>query len=161
MATLRPRITVSLSDHQYKVVSTIAKLGGGSMSGFISEMLEAALPTLERMAVTFQKVKDAQDAERGRFLESMDRAQTALEPVVNNAVGQFDLFLARLESAVEGATGDASGVPVGASAAEASAPSTNRGATSKRKTSGKPSAARVSAVFSKTKIFKKGGVKKP
>lgn len=160
MATLRPRITVSLSDHQYKVVSTIAKLGGGSMSAFISEMLEAALPTLERMAVTFQRVKDAQDAERGRFLESMDAAQTALEPAVNNAVGQFDLFLARLESASAGPGTPRKG-RLGKAEAGHQSPPTNRGATSQRKTSGKPSAARVSEAFSKNRILKKGGGKKP
>jgi uncharacterized protein (DUF1778 family) len=160
MATLKPRITVSLSDHQYKVVSTIAKLGGGSMSGFISEMLEAALPTLERMAVTFQRVKDAQDAERGRFLESMDAAQTALEPAVNNAVGQFDLFLARLESASAAPGTPRKGRP-GKDEAGHQSPPTNRGDTSQRKTSGKPSAARVSGAFSKNRILKKGGGKKP
>ena len=49
------------------------------MSAFIVELLESAFPTIERMAVTFQKVKSAQVAERSRFLESLDRAQAAVE----------------------------------------------------------------------------------
>ena len=40
-------------------------------------------------------MKSAQVAERSRFLESLDRAQAAVEPVVMDAVDQFDLFLTR------------------------------------------------------------------
>jgi uncharacterized protein (DUF1778 family) len=153
MATTKPRITVTLTKHQHDVISTIAKLGGGSMSAFIGEMLEAALPTLERMAVTFQKVKQAQDQERGKFLESMDRAQAALEPVVMEAVGQFDLFLGKMEAAVADAPGDAGGAPVAADTA-ASAPTTNRGATPRRAKTAKPTAAKVSGVSRSSKKSK-------
>lgn len=128
MATTKPRITVSLTQRQYDVINTIARLGGGSMSAFIGEMLEAALPTLERMAVTFQKVKQAQDQERGRFLESMDRAQAALEPVVMDAVGQFDLFLANMEEASTGMADAPQGAPA-APAKPTAVPRTNRGVT--------------------------------
>ena len=78
------------------------------MSAFIVELLESAFPTIERMAVTFQKVKSAQVAERSRFLESLDRAQAAVEPVVMDAVDQFDLFLTRVEGIVDGG-GDGEG----------------------------------------------------
>lgn len=157
MATTKPRITVTLTERQHEVISTIAKLGGGSMSAFIGEMLESALPTLERMAVTFQKVKQAQDQERGRFLASMDRAQAAIEPVVMEAVGQFDLFLGRIEAAVEDAPGDAAGAP-GAAATAASAPTTNRGATPKRAKTAKPTASKVSGVSLPSKKSKTRGM---
>lgn len=145
MATTKPRITVTLTKRQHEVISTIAELGGGSMSSFISDMLESALPTLERMAVTFQKVKQAQDQERGRFLESMDRAQAAIEPVVMETIGQFDLFLGRIEEAVADATEDAPGGR-GAAGTAASAPSTNRGATPRRAKTANPTAAKDSGV---------------
>lgn len=143
MSTTKPRITVTLTERQHEVISAIAKLGGGSMSAFIGEMLESALPTLERMAATFQKVKQAQDQERGRFLASMDRAQAALEPVVMEAVGQFDLFLGRIEEAA-GATATDARARAGGVAAAAPAPTTNRGATPKRAKTAKPTAATVS-----------------
>lgn len=144
MATTKPRITVTLTKRQHEVISAIAQLGGGTMSGFIGEMLESALPTLERMAATFQKVKQAQDQERGRFLASMDRAQAALEPVVMEAVGQFDLFLGRIEAAA----GDSDSARAGAadSADAADAPTTNRGATPRKAKTAKPTAAKVSGV---------------
>lgn len=155
MATTKPRITVTLTKRQHEVLRSISENSHQPMSTFISEMLEAALPTLERMAVTFQRVKEAQQAERTRFLDSMDRAQAAIEPVVMNAVGQFDLFLASIEEAVGAGSTDArerAGVP--ASAAP-SAPATNRGATPRKGKAAVPSAAIVSGDSKPRKNSKK------
>ena len=99
MATKKPRITITLNPNTYGVLKVISDCGDKTMSGFVSEMLDAAIPTLERMAATFQAIKNAQDAERQKFLSSIDRAQAALEPAVIQAVGQFDLFLGRIEEA--------------------------------------------------------------
>jgi uncharacterized protein (DUF1778 family) len=139
MATNKPRITITLSKHQHDVLRAISECGGQPMSTFVSEMLEAALPTLQRMAVTFQKVKQAQVQERGKFLESMDR------PVVMNMVDQFDLFLNRMDEAAGGAP-DGSGATPAAPSAAAAAPTTNRGATPRRAKTAKPTAATVSEV---------------
>lgn len=100
MATTKPRITITLNQRTYEVLKAISDLGGNPMSAFVAEMLDSALPTLERMAATFQAIKGAQETERGKFLASLDRAQAALEPAVMEAVGQFDLFLATVETAV-------------------------------------------------------------
>ena len=89
-----------MNQRTYEVLKTIGTLGDQPMSAFVSEMLDSALPTLERMAATFQAIKNAQTTERVKFLESMDRAQAVLEPAVMEAVGQFDLFLATVEDAV-------------------------------------------------------------
>lgn len=185
MATNKPRITITLTLHQYNVISTLASLVDGSRSGFVTSLIETSMPVLERTAETLQRVKDAHEAHNAQLLSSMASAQSDLEPVVDAALSQFDLFLydaetaftappvivkkrralpARPTAAKRGRTDgqraavrDVSGSRVLA----ASAPSTNRGATSQRKTSGKPSAARVSGAFSKNKILKKGGGKKP
>ena len=99
MATNKPRITVTLDEHTYDVVKSIAEMGKGSMSAFIADLLDSAMPTLERMAATFQAIKKAQTTERDKFLASMDRAQALVEPSIMEAVGQFDLFLATAEAA--------------------------------------------------------------
>jgi uncharacterized protein (DUF1778 family) len=153
MATTKPRITVTLTKRQHEVISTIAQMGGGSMSAFIGEMLESALPTLERMAATFQKVKQAQDRERSRIIETMDRAQAALEPVVMEAVGQFDLFLGKVEEAA-GAADDGKRSAAAAVPADPLAPATNRGATPTRAKSQKPGQPRVSGVLKKSGFSK-------
>ena len=105
MATTKPRITITLNDNSYAVLKAISECSGKPMSTFVTEMLDSARPTLERMATTFQKIKRAQDAERARFLENMDDAQAAIEPVVMHTLGQFDLFLGRIEQAAEGMGG--------------------------------------------------------
>lgn len=102
MATNKPRITITLDPKTYNVLKVISDCGDKTMSGFVAELLDAAMPTLERMAVTFQAIKTAQVAEQQKFLSSMDRAQAALEPSVMQAIGQFDLFLASVEGAVSG-----------------------------------------------------------
>lgn len=158
MATTKPRITVTLTKRQHEVLRSISENSNQPMSTFISEMLEAALPTLERMAVTFQRVKEAQQAERTRFLDSMDRAQAAIEPVVLNAVGQFDLFLASIEEAVGAGSTDArerAGAPVPTAPTAPSAPATNRGATPRKGKAAVPSAARISSDSKPRKNSKK------
>lgn len=148
MATTKPRITVTLTPRQHEVLRVISECGGQPMSTFISEMLELSLPTLERMATSFQKIKAAQDQQRRRIVEELDEAHAAIEPIVQATVGQFDLFMTRLEHAAgvadaparSGARTDAADAP----AADA-APSTNRGATHGRGKPGKPRTPRVSS----------------
>jgi len=128
MATIKPRITITLSNRGYEVLKSISDCSGRPMSSFVSEMLDSASPTLERMAATFQKIKQAQDSERARFLESIDDAQSAIEPVVMKTLGQFDLFLGQIEAAVDTSTEREVRAPGGVASAALTTP-TNRGVT--------------------------------
>lgn len=158
MATTKPRITITLDDRTYAVIRAISKFGGQPMSTFVSDILDGARPTMERMAATFQAIRKAQDAERSRFLSTIDDAQAAVEPVILEAMGQFDLFLGRVEkaaSAVEGAdAGSAGGAPENAIAAGTS-PSTNRGDTPHRGKGRKASTGAASRPISKKQVLKK------
>ncbi|MDZ4284191.1 MAG: hypothetical protein U1C04_25965 [Hydrogenophaga sp.] len=154
MATTKPRITISLTPRQHQVIKVMSDSSGKSMSAFIGEMLEAALPTLERMAVTLQKIKQAQDQERSKFIESMDDAQSALEPYVLDTIGQFDLFLGKIERAVDGEGVPAAGGEVSAAIA-APGPRTNRGVTPNSKKPSPPLSPKASSRFSKSKVFQK------
>ena len=128
------------------------------MSTFVTEMLDSARPTLERMAVTFQKIKRAQDAERARFLESVDDAQSALEPVVMETLGQFDLFMGKIDRAIEGmgvgGTCEA-GAPTPLPSAAAESPPTNRGDTPTRAHASKPKNGKASGAVLKNAVSKK------
>ena len=146
MATTKPRITVTLTKRQHEVLRTISECGGQPMSTFVSEMLEAALPTLERMAATFQKIKAAQDSERARFLSTVDEAQAVLEPVVMQAVDQFDLFLGQIGDAVSGA---------GTATVAATDPPTNRGVTPTSPIPPKAKRSKPSKPVSSEKVLKK------
>lgn len=159
MATTKPRITITLNQRCYDILKSISDCSGKPMSGFVAEMMESASPTLERMAVTFQKIKTAQDAERSRFLETIDEAQAAIEPVVMETLGQFDLFLGKIDAAADAVTG-ADGGRAGTAAAAAESPPTNRGDTPIRAHASKPSSGKASRAVSEKQVLKKGGVSK-
>ena len=158
MATTKPRITITLNDKSYAVLKAISECSGQPMSTFVTEMLDSARPTLERMATTFQKIKRAQDAERARFLENMDDAQAAIEPFVMQTLGQFDLFLGRIEQAAEGMGGRGScgaAAPAPLPSAGAASPPTNRGDTPIRAHSSKPKQGKASGAVLKNAVSKK------
>lgn len=129
MATTKPRITVTLTQRQHDVLRVISDCGGQPMSAFISDMLEQALPVLERMAESFRKIKAAQDEQKKRIVEELDQAQAEVEPVLEQVLGQFDLFMTKVEQAT---LAGADGVREHASApalVAGSTPVTNRGVT--------------------------------
>lgn len=140
MATTKPRITITLNHRQYEVLKAISDCSNQPMSAFISELLEESLPVLERMAESFRKIKAAQDEQKKRIADELEQAQAGVEPILEQVLGQFDLFMTRVEAA-----------PVSAAART---PVTNRGVTPspsnppkrpRRKASGDISHAKVSS----------------
>lgn len=127
MATTKPRITVTLSQRQHDVLRVISECGGQSMSAFVSEILEQSLPVLERMAESFRKIKAAQDEQKKRIADELDQAQAEVEPVLEQVLGQFDLFMTKIERAAGGAPEARS--DTAAPRAARSTPVTNRGVT--------------------------------
>lgn len=159
MATTKPRITVTLTKRQHEVLKMIADCGGNTMSGMLGEFIESAMPTFERMAATFQQIRDVNRKERDRVLEALSDAQTALAPIALAATGQLDMFLGKIED-VAGARGAraASAVPGVSAPAAAPGPRTNRGVTPSG--TKQPQARRGKALegVSKKKVLKKSGV---
>lgn len=126
MATAKPRITVTLTQRQHDVLRSISDYGGQSMSSFIGELLEQSLPVLERMAESFRKINE----QRKRIVEELDQAQAEVEPVLEQVLGQFDLFMSKVEKAAAGAGApDALQRAAAPAPADARTPVTNRGVT--------------------------------
>lgn len=161
MATTKPRITVTLTQRQHDVLRVISDCGGQPMSAFISDMLEQALPVLERMAESFRKIKAAQDEQKKRIVEELDQAQAEVEPVLEQVLGQFDLFLTKIEQAsgagAVGARERASAPALGAS----STPVTNRGVTPTPTKTRKAPTGKASKPVEAEKVFQKSRGRKP
>ena len=125
MATTKPRITITLSPRQHEVLRGISEYGGQSMSAFVGELLEQSLPVLERMAESLRRIKSVQDEQRKRIADDLENAQSAMEPILDQVIDQYDLFCGKLEASV--------GVPATDRRAGTGAPSetpvTNRGVT--------------------------------
>lgn len=154
MATQKPRITITITQRQHDLFKAISGFSGQPMSAFIGEMLEAATPTLERMASTLQKVKTAQEKERSRFIEGLGEAQAALEPIVMNTIGQFDLFMGKIERSL-GDEGDPACGGASSPNDPLPAPATNRGATDPSAGRRKPKRSKAEKPNQKPAVLKK------
>lgn len=145
MATTKPRITVTLTQRQYDVLRVISECGRQPMSAFISELLEQSLPVLERMGESFRKIKAAQDEQKKRIAKELDQAQAEVEPVLEQVLGQFDLFMTKIEQAAGAAAPDARLRAGAAAAAAPSTPVTNRGVTPSQVKGPKPAPGKASS----------------
>ena len=154
MATTKPRITITLTEHQHDVLKSISAASGSSMSSLAGELIEVSLPALERMANTFQKLRNAHAIERVKMVEAMQESLAVLEPIAAAAVDQFDLFLGVIDDAAGGAA-DGSTATADAPHAATFAPATNRGATNPKAKPRKPRPARDTSVFQKSTFLKK------
>lgn len=154
MATTKPRITITLTEHQHDVLKSISAASGSSMSSLAGELIEVSLPALERMANTFQKLRNAHTIERAKMVEAMQESLAVLEPIAAAAVDQFDLFLGVIDDAAGGAA-DGSTATADAPHAATFAPATNRGATTPKAKPRKPRPARDTSVFQKSNFLKK------
>lgn len=163
MATQKPRITITITPRQHEVLRSISESSGQPMSAFLSEMLEVSMPTLERMATTFQKLKQAQSVERDRYLQSMEDTQTVLEEIAQQAMGQLDLFMAAVEDSAVIPPAPAPAQRVRARegvGAAAQAPATNRGATDPMAGKSKPLRRKADKPVTKPAVLKKTAVAK-
>lgn len=147
MATTKPRITLSLDPQLYQVLRLISGAGGQSMSGIISELLETALPTLEKMAETMLYLQRAKGVQREAVLKAMGEAEAVLAPLVQQAGASYDLFTSRVESAASGA-GNRPRVAGTDSGARPRTPHTNRGVTPTGRKPQKPSNRKASRAIS-------------
>ena len=152
MATTKPRITITLTARQHEVLRAISESSGQAMSAMLSEFIDLAMPTFERMAATFQQLKRAQDLERSKVLSALEHAQSALEPIAQEAAGQFDLFMQRIDGAVVLDRSEAR-----TTTTATASPSTNRGDTPRKGTGRKASNGKASKAVPAAKVLKKSG----
>lgn len=156
MATNKPRITITINQRLHEVLHSISTSSGQSMSSIISEILTGALPMFEKMAVTFQHLKNAKQVEQNKYTQALDDAHAALEPLVIQSVDQFDLFMGKIDRLAAG--------PAARAARPAPRPSanpdplTNRGVTVGNRKGAKPMGHKGSRPISTALVSKKKGV---
>lgn len=153
MATTKPRITVTLTEKQHDVLRSISANSSQSMSAFVSDLIEHTLPVLERMEKAFKNIKTAQESQKKRIADELERAQTAVEPVLNVVLGQFDEYMTKVEKAA--GVGDDDGKRSAAASPTPTPPRTNRGATGKRRIAEEPDGAGISSDLQSTTKSKK------
>ena len=98
MATKKPRITITITDHQHAIFSTLSKATGQSMSSIICELIEASEPVVERMAAIASQVREQRTSELDRMRFNLDKAQNEIEPLAALALDQLDMFFKTLDA---------------------------------------------------------------
>lgn len=135
MATQKPRITVTLEPHTYYVLTKMAHLQGGSRSGIISDLLESVTPVFERTCYVLEMADRATTGVNNDIRASMERSEAKVQAMMDDAMGQLDIFamdLTRASKAGSGVVGaDCAAGGAGDSGAEPLPPLSNTGVTPK------------------------------
>lgn len=116
MPTSKPRITITLEPHAHEVLSRLSAAGGDSMSAIVSQFVDMALPSLERVVVLLERARAAPQEARAGLAAAVERAERTVMPALLAAVDQADLFLADVSEQAAQTTqgGRASGRPAAA-----------------------------------------------
>lgn len=122
MPTAKPRITITLTEHQHFVLSKLSGLQRASMSSIVVDLLDTTLPVFERLVGVLDNAASAPQ----NVLDELRRsAQTAEAQVVEMGSSISGL----LEELVKRASREDSTAPEGRREAsrEAKPPTSNRG----------------------------------
>jgi hypothetical protein len=155
MATKNPRITITLTQRQHDVLHSISTSSGQSMSSIVMECVNGAMPVFEKMAVTFQHLKNAKLTEQRKFTQALEDAHAAFEPLAIQAADQFDFFVGKVEALAIG-PGARAARPAPRPGA-APDPLTNRGVTVGNRKGSKPTGRKASQAISGRQVSKKKG----
>lgn len=93
MATVKPRITITLEPHQHAVLRRMADLQRKSMSSVVTDFLSTALPVIERTAIALESARQAEDSMRDVLVQIAEDTQRTLTPAIADAVDQLDIFI--------------------------------------------------------------------
>lgn len=96
MPTIKPRITITLEPHSHEVLSRLSASTHQSMASIVTEILDTAIPSLERVVVVMERAASATQEVRDGVAAAVERAERELMPALLAAAGQSDLFLADL-----------------------------------------------------------------
>lgn len=93
MPTTKPRITITLSQHQHDLLNGMANAQKVSMSSIVVELLDTAVPVLERVMDLINAAKRAPKEALDELKRSLDRAEHSVLGMQQDAIGQLDLLV--------------------------------------------------------------------
>lgn len=102
MATLKPRVAVTLEPHRYDMLKRLASLQGVSMSHLLADLVETVAEPLERVVVVLEAAKRAPDQVKDGLRAAVLKSEAEVLPMATKALSQLDMFLAEAAAAVGG-----------------------------------------------------------
>lgn len=151
MPTAKPRITLTLTEHQHDLLSRLSALQGVSMSSIVVDFLDSVVPVLERVAVVLQQAKDAPESVKKQLRETAEQAERDMLPFASEMMGQLDMLVGLAGAGSQPQAARATAKPK--ASAKVQPPSTNRGVRNPQGKTRKPSTGAASKAV-------KGGAKK-
>lgn len=124
MPTLKPRITITLSDEQHATLQSLAELQGVSMSSVVVDLVDTALPVFQRLVSILHNASQAPQAVLDGLGASLNSALGDAQGLGNEVMSQLNLLVRLSEG--EGA-GAAALAAVPAPSLEPKPPTSNRG----------------------------------
>jgi hypothetical protein len=98
MSTKKPRITITLEPRSYEVLSRLSAVGGDSMSQIVSQFVDLALPSLERLVLVLERARSATKETHVGLAAALERAERDLIPALESTLKQRDMFFSVLEA---------------------------------------------------------------
>lgn len=145
MATTRPRITITLTEKQHRLLKSISESSGNSMSYLVTDIIETSEPILERTASAFSHLKELNEENKRKIKQAMQSAQDVIEPMAFKAINQMDCFIDTLTEIHQ--------------PAKQTSPATNRGDTIPKRKDLKAAPHKTSKPISRKKVSKKNEAK--
>jgi hypothetical protein len=93
MPTAKPRVSVTLDQESYQVLSRLSEVSGDSMSSLLSGLVDATRPSLERMVLLLERAQSAKGEIHEGLRDSIDKSVVDLQVAHNAMLGQFDLLM--------------------------------------------------------------------
>ena len=94
------RLSLTLPPHRYDLITRLATLQGVSRAYLVNDMLEEIYPVLERVCVVLEAAKQSQASVKHGLREAAQQAEDELVPLAQSVLGQFDLFMERVQTEV-------------------------------------------------------------
>lgn len=127
MPTEKPRITITLTDHQHDVLSSLAKGQKCSMSSIVVDLLDTAIPVLERVNELITAAQKAPQQALDQLKASLGRAEIDVIGMQSEVMGQLDMLVREAGVAVDARERAAAAPASSPVAAVVKPPSSNRG----------------------------------
>lgn len=90
MATLNPRITITLTPAVAAVLRELSQLAGNSQSAIVGELLETSRPVFERVVSALRAASTIQESAKSEIAAGLERAQAKIEDQLGLLLGEVD-----------------------------------------------------------------------
>ena len=107
MATLKPRITITLEPEQHEVLKRLSALQKQPMAAIVKDLMHEVTPVLSTMADALEVALRSGHQVRAQIRKSVEEAGEEIMPIAEAMRSQLDLFVGMIEEAAAEAASDA------------------------------------------------------